>query len=855
MRDDRRLRAIFLALFLLACGGGNPLGARGAEPDAWPAGFTRVREATDRPLFLVNDGKVEADVVLLSDDPLVRNAAGWLTRHVEARTGVRLEVGGPELLSRSRTHIVAAVGDLPMLNTWSPGRTVRREPRVGSQGFVLEQVASDQAPTSLVCWSPGALGCRYGLIEILRAVRDEGKSVSFGLKRVVDRPRFERRICYVNFAEHLQNAYNPNVLFDVPENCWSLDDWDRFIDMVSAFRYNTFEFWLVPSLFSPEALRGGATQRRFAETINHVIAYGKGRGVAVHPIQAVNTIGRDWHFHCPRDPKERAEIVALWDHWSKAIRGNEFFGLFPGDPGGCARNGCTAETYVDLCLELSRVVRRNNPGVTIEVGTWGEPMGGWGVPLWTGTPARAATAMGYFLKKLPEFPPGTITSINQGFSPDAIPGTHGGDGRSYAREAAMRVPVLTWDYSVSEGEGTVSPRCRVRRMFERRREEAALGCYSGGICYTMAPKLQCLSLYCGAEGFWDPDRTPESALRDYGRFVFGEGLQDIGPLLEEFEVVPDWGYYPPFPYSPERLETAMTRLLRRLDEADASEAGRLPLAPSPAAYRSELRYFAELFRKLAGVARTVESVTADARAAGLVPAGRTELVSLDELEERLAESPTAPEAKRLDELSERLRRLDVRKLSDGYWQRVYGIYNVIPHPVDPRAQGATTALFNRFHAPLALAYSPSPLDQALRATGKPSAVIHLGRERAPEGWTLAGWTLRGDDAGVPWQASFDQPGLITRDDFQDRGYRWISVRLTEGPKGGSKTIAVNGREVGRFVRTGPPAAEKKEWWVTRSYPIPTGLLPRSGRLEIRFTDPGIAISQVALSVERPAADD
>ena len=91
--------------------------------------------------------------------------------------------------------------------------------------------------------------------------------------------------------------------------------------------------------------------------------------------------------------------------------------------------------------------------------------------------------------------------------------------------------------------------------------------------------------------------------------------------------------------------------------------------------------------------------------------------------------------------------------------------------------------------------------------------------------------------------------VVAREDFQDRGYRWLVVRLTEGPRGGRKTIAVNGRAVGEFVRTGPPAKEKKEWWVTRSYPIPAGLL-KNGPIEIRFTEPGIAVSAVALSAER-----
>ena len=115
---------------------------------------------------------------------------------------------------------------------------------------------------------------------------------------------------------------------------------------------------------------------------------------------------------------------------------------------------------------------------------------------------------------------------------------------------------------------------------------------------------------------------------------------------------------------------------------------------------------------------------------------------------------------------------------------------------------------------------------------------------------MSGWTLQGEELDVTWQASFDQPGVIARDDFHDEGYRWLTVRLTEGPKGNGKTIVINGREIGRFVRTGPPANEKKEWWVTRSFAIPPGLLEKSGKLEIRFTEPGIAISEVALSVKR-----
>ncbi|MFH1266148.1 MAG: hypothetical protein ABIK89_10510 [Planctomycetota bacterium] len=820
-----------------------------AAEEIWPQGLQCERQNAPSPLVLADEGRAEADIVLLSDGELIESAADWLSGFVERSGGAALSAGGAERLKAGGRHVVAVVGEeAPLLRRLVAAGKVEIEPRVGSQGFVIQRVSDPQAGELLVCWSPAEIGCRYGLIEILRSLAVEGRSVRCPLGRAVERPRFPMRICYVNFAEHLQNAYNPNVLFDVPVNRWTPKEWERFIDMVSAFRYNIFEFWLVPTLFSPEALEGGEIQARFAETINHVIAYGKGRGVAVHPIQAVNTVGQRWHYHCPNDPREHAEIVALWDHWSRAMKGNEMIGLFPGDPGGCTRNGCTPQTYVDLCLELSKVVRKNNPGVRIEVNTWGEPFGGWGVPLWSGKRDRAESSMRYFLSKLGEFPPGTFTSINMGFSPDCLPTSHGGDGRPFAEEAARTVPVLTWDYSVTEGEGTVSPRCRVRRIFQRRREELVLGCYSGGICYTMTPKLNCLNIFCCAEAYWNPALEPEAVLADYGRLIFGDELAAIGPLMEEFEVVPDWGYYPPFPYSPQRLEESMARLIPLLEKVDPAAEPRLPLAPTTAEYRESLLFFAELFRKLATVAVSLEEIQGLVKASGELRTDREDPISLDELEELLARPADFPQKAALGKLAAQLRQLDVRALMKSYSDTVYGIYEAIPHPVDPRAQGATSTLFRRFRCELAAHHAPSVLEQGLRATGKPYVLIPLGQPSGERGWTLHGWPVAGEDDGVTWRASFGEPGLITREDFQDEGYRWLVLRLTEGPKGGRKTVAINGRVVAEFVRTGPPVEEKKEWWVTRCYPIPERLL-KNGKIEIRFTDPGVAVAEVVLSAE------
>ena len=338
----KNVLAAMLALALV-----SSLSAGETRPDE----FVRVRDRTPTPFPLVEQGQPAAEIVVSSPSELVRNAADWLAAFVRDKSGAELKM--VKAAKAGSRRLVVAVGEDPGIAELQAAG-LKLDPRVGPEGFVLQRVSDPDGGEVLVCWSPAELGCRYGLIEILRSLQVRGQDIATHVARVVDRPQFPVRICYVNFAEHLQNAFNPNVLFDVPVNRWSRADWERFIDMVSAFRYNVFEFWLVPTLFSPEALRGGKIQTEFADTINHVIAYAKRRGVAVHPIQAVNTVGQQWHYHCPHVPAEHAEIVALWDHWSRAMQGNELIGFFPGDPGGCFQNGCTAETYVDLCLELAR---------------------------------------------------------------------------------------------------------------------------------------------------------------------------------------------------------------------------------------------------------------------------------------------------------------------------------------------------------------------------------------------------------------------------------------------------------------------------------------------------------------------
>jgi hypothetical protein len=72
---------------------------------------------------------------------------------------------------------------------------------------------------------------------------------------------------------------------------------------------------------------------------------------------------------------------------------------------------------------------------------------------------------------------------------------------------------------VTEGENAVYPHYRFARLFARRQEERAAAPYSGGICFTMTPMLNQLSLFEAAQSFWNRDGDPHQ-LRE--RFYDGQ---------------------------------------------------------------------------------------------------------------------------------------------------------------------------------------------------------------------------------------------------------------------------------------------------------------------------------------------
>ncbi len=332
--------------------------------------------------------------------------------------------------------------------------------------------------------------------------------------------------------------------------------------------------------------------------------------------------------------------------------------IFPGDPGACSLNGCTAETYIDKSLDISQLLKRNNPAVNIDLNTWGPPFFGWGIingpvdwqgefiqkyqhSAWEFNKKRSDSSMKHLIKRLPDFPEDTSISINMGFNPDGNP--HGDmDAGKWACEIAKTNRIQTWDFSLTEGKNAITPHYRFERLFQRRRLEIESAPYSGGICFTMTPLLNQLSLYEAAQSFIRPDEDHQVVAKEFFERIFGPDGRKLTDYMPLFEVIPDWGCHTQVLLSLEEYHIRMKELVQILNDLKTSVRETNNFQPSPEMYRKELLFFAEFFKDISG---------------------------------------PAP---------------DYNLLKKKYWQRIYEIYDHLPEHVDPRPQNAVKKIIEYF---------------------------------------------------------------------------------------------------------------------------------------------------------------
>jgi hypothetical protein len=372
------------------------------------------------------------------------------------------------------------------------------------------------------------------------------------------------------------------------------------------------------------------------------------------------TSGSDWRTLCPNVPEEWAEILYLWDAWTRRFRGLTIVDIFPGDPGACSRNGCTAETYIDRSVDISHLVKRNLPSAGVEFGTWGPPFFGWGnlrTPpgrrgefvaadqhiAWDFDKSRADRSMEHLLRRLPDFPPDTAVAVNLGFNSEAKL-TPAQDARPWANEIARTHRILTWDASLTEGENGIFPHYRFGPLFQRRQEERAAAPYSGGICFTITPRLNQLSLYESAQSFLNPAADHAELAAGFCERLFGPPARELARQMPYFEIISPGGQYQFTQLGVARADyhRKMGEVIELLRSLEGHERTEVPFHPALPDYRAELLFFARLFADLS------------------------------------APSP------------------DYDALRQRYWERVYAIYDHLPRHVDPRPHAATERLIGFF---------------------------------------------------------------------------------------------------------------------------------------------------------------
>lgn len=604
---------------------------------------------------------------------VVETAIGQLNQYLSANYSAALPIESSPALPSTGNWIVTAVGAVPPILSEIPALAEG----LGDQGFLIRQIAAPSGNGRwLLVWGKTALGCRYGVIELLRSLQSAGKDCFSDLTQLRDEPAFPHRIYYHNFGEHLLNVFSVNMLHDVPFARWTRADWRRHLEMIAAMRYTTFEFWLSPTLFSSQALRAPANSKydEYAKTMRWVIDQAHELGLKVEVIICVNCTEPSWINLCPRLPDEHNRIVALWSHWTGKLSNADTFCIFPGDVGGCQRNGCTHETFVDLCLEIISTTRTNGL-FTFEIATWGPPFFDWGVPARNGSPERAKAAFAYLLKRLPEFPTGTVYSVNMNrdiaslnregrTAPySGVPKDSAYSNRAIVDELRKSVPVLTWDYYLSEHEKAIVPTYHIPALLQVRQEERRWG-YSGGINYTMTPRLNVLTAFAAAEAYWNPDQSVHDLLEKFSSFVFGRPsvAAEVFPAVATIGQ-PDWKIF----------QERMTRARVILANVRAPELCKLFVAPDAESYRQNLLYYATTYEHLAGIALQIQEVTF-----------LTGKKKLSDAKAWLAESPESQTKDRVKALLAGWSDDTLAAVLRDYRSRVYGIYDLAVGP-DVRA--------------------------------------------------------------------------------------------------------------------------------------------------------------------------
>ena len=598
----------------------------------------------------------------------MKTAIGQLNKYLLANYEVELPAQSSANLPTNGNWIVTAAGTVPS----GLRGMVELTEGIGDQGFVVRQIAAPSGNGRwLLVWGKTPLGCRYGLMELLRTLQSKGKNCFCDLAQVREEPAFPCRIYFHNFGEHMLDIFNVNLLYDVPFGRWTRAEWRSYLEMIAAMRYTTYEFWFPPTFFSSKALKTGhgSKYNDFADTMRWVIDQAHELGIKVEILMDVNCTEAKWISLCPHIPEEHRTILALWSHWTKQLSNADGFSIMPGDVGGCHKNGCTHETFIDLCLEIIATTRTNG-SFTFEIASWGPPFFDWGVPAGAATLERRKVAWAYFFKRLPDFPKGTVYSVNRNGDINSIfsgaPKDPRWSNREVVDELRKSAPVISWDYYLTELEQATMPHYHVPAVLQACQEEQQWG-YSGGINNTMAPRLNVLTAFATAESFWNPNQTEGDVLRKFSDYVFGspETAPKVFPYVAAVGQ-PDW----------KTFHTRMKDATQILKSVEVPVLCKLFVAPDADQHRQNLLYYTSTYERLSSVVLEVEEIISLSHKA-----------KLSEVKAWRTTAPESADKKRVQNILAGWGDFDLSAARRNYRSLIYGVYDLATGP-DVRSEWA-----------------------------------------------------------------------------------------------------------------------------------------------------------------------
>lgn len=207
-----------------------------------------------------------------------------------------------------------------------------------------------------------AAGLQAGVLELIRQLRVRADEVTIEVPlAVVRRPRFTTRSMYA----HLHWAYKrPYAL-----RSWTLDDWKRYVDLLTHLGYNAIQIWpMVELMPHPLSAEDEAYLSRFAELIDYAQQQ---RGMKVFIGSCPNNITEDargvpiaereyFEFERLLDPADPDNLARILEHRSdlyRTVPNADGYWVIDSDPGGWP--GSETSAFVEILLGHRRLIEKH----------------------------------------------------------------------------------------------------------------------------------------------------------------------------------------------------------------------------------------------------------------------------------------------------------------------------------------------------------------------------------------------------------------------------------------------------------------------------------------------------------------